>query len=99
MRSTGTKGKAEARIICAGWEEAERAAAQGSLSTSRAAELINETLTRLGHEQVARVRLEDWLIDWLATKANTSAQLQKRYSFAFSVFRISRERFRTSVSG
>ena len=50
VRLTRTKNKTEARIICQAWNEAERAAERGSLSTSRAAEIINETLTRLRQE-------------------------------------------------
>jgi integrase len=85
MRSTGAKSKAEAKIICEAWAEAERAAAQGSLSTNRAAEIINETLARCGQEPVTRLRLGPWLSEWLESK-NISVQLQERYQFACTKF-------------
>lgn len=86
MRSTHTKSKSEARIICQAWDEAERAAAQGSLSTSRAAAIINETLTRLGQEPVTRYRLGPWLNEWLETKQSVTVQLLERYRFAVRIF-------------
>ena len=86
MQSTGKKSKAEAKIVCQSWEEAERAAAQGSLSTSRASEVVNETLRRLGQDPIERFRLGDWLNEWLETKKSLSAQIQKRYRFACTAF-------------
>jgi integrase len=84
MRSTGKKNKTEAKILCEAWAEAERAGAD--LSTNRAAEIINETLRRCGHEPVERVRLGDWLSEWLGSKTSVSPQLAKRYRFACTKF-------------
>jgi integrase len=86
MRSTGKKSKTEAKIICEAWAEAERAAAGASLSTSRAAEIINETLRRCGQEPVERLRLGSWLSEWLESKNSVSPQLAKRYLFACTKF-------------
>jgi integrase len=86
MRSTGSRNKAQAKIICEAWAETERAAANGALSASRAAEIINETLSRIGQEPVERFRLADWLTEWLETKTNVSAQIKKRYRFASTKF-------------
>src|SRR5258708_5067554 len=86
MRSTGKKSKTEAKIICEAWAEAERAAAGASLSTSRAAQIINETLRRCGQEPVERLRLGAWLSEWLESKNSVSPQLAKRYLFACTKF-------------
>jgi integrase len=81
-RSTKTKSRAEAKVLCESWQEAERSAASGSLSTFRATELINETLRRCGQEPVERVRLGTWLSEWLASKANVTLKVRNRYQFA-----------------
>jgi integrase len=81
-RSTGTKSRAEAKIICQSWEETERAAARGSLSTNRAAEIINETVRRCGQEPVERLTLGAWLTEWLQSKTGVSLKVRNRYEFA-----------------
>jgi integrase len=86
MRSTGTKNRAEARVICEAWAEAERAAARGDLSRSRAAEIINETLRRCGQEPVTQLRLGDWLSEWLETKTALKPATRKSYKFACARF-------------
>jgi integrase len=86
MRSTRTKSKAQARILCEAWAETERAAASGSLSTSRATEVVNETLRRLGADPIEHLRLKDWLDQWLETKQAMSHALQSRYKFACGQF-------------
>jgi integrase len=64
----------------------ERAAADGSLSAGRAAEVINETLRRLGQEPVVLLKLTDWFTEWLEAKTNVSIQVHKRYRFAAARF-------------
>jgi integrase len=86
MRSTCTRNKAEAKVICEAWSQAEHEAAIGTLSSTRAAEIINETLARLGQEPITRYRLGSWLDEWLQTKRNLSDHLQKRYRFAVRIF-------------
>src|SRR5262245_2671689 len=78
MRSTGTKIRAEARIICESWAETERAAREGSLSTSRAAETINETLARCCHEPLTRHRLGEWFSEFLQAKSGAGQKARKR---------------------
>lgn len=85
-RSTGQKSKARAKIICEAWAEAERAAADGTLGQARATQIINETLARCGQEPVERVRLGDWLGEWIEAKTNISSTLKKRYQFACTTF-------------
>lgn len=85
-RSTKTTSKAEAKIICEAWAETERSAANGSLSTARATEVVNETLRRLGQDPIERFRLGPWLNEWLETKQDVSVQLRKRYQFAVRIF-------------
>jgi integrase len=86
MRSTGTRNKQEARIICEAWAETERAAAKDALSTSRATQIINETLRRVGQEPVTRYKLGAWFEEWLASKTRVSPGLKKRYQFAAAFF-------------
>jgi integrase len=85
-RSTKTTSKAEAKIICAAWAETERSAANGSLSTARATQVVNETLIRFGQNPIERYRLGAWFTEWLETKKALSPQLQKRYRFAVRKF-------------
>jgi integrase len=85
-RSTATRNRQEAKIVCAALAEAERAAACGQLSTSRGAQLINETLLRQGQQPVQQYRLGDWFTEWLEVKANISPALQKRYRYACTEF-------------
>src|SRR5262245_48551459 len=86
MRSTGTKNRAEARIVCEAWAEAERAAVRGDLSRNRASQIINETLLRCGQEPVTQLRLGDWLNEWAETKSSLTPQTQKRYRFVCTRF-------------
>jgi integrase len=84
MRSTGTTIRTQARIICESWAETERAAREGSLSTSRAAEIINETLERCGHEPLTRYRLGQWFSEFLEARSDQEAG--KRSVFAQAKF-------------
>ena len=86
FRSTGKRSKQEARLVCETWDAAERAAADGSLSTNRGAQIINEMLRRSGLEPVTRYRLGEWFSEWLGTKTACSPQIQKRYTFAQAKF-------------
>jgi integrase len=86
FRSTGTKIKSRAKIICDSWQAAERAAEDGTLSASRGAEIINEMLRRIGQEPVARLRLGEWFTEWLESKTDVSPQILKRYGFSAKSF-------------
>ena len=47
-RSTKTRNKRQARILCDAWQQAEEEAATGHLTRNRAREILDETLKRLG---------------------------------------------------
>lgn len=66
MRSTGTKDRATAKVICSAWQQAEDEAASGELSQHRVAEILNETLRRIGAEPIKRISAKTWLNDWLS---------------------------------
>jgi integrase len=87
MRSTGTKNKSRAKVVCDSWQAAENAARDGTLSANRGAEIINEMLRRLGQEPVARIKLCDWLKDWLESKVDAvSKGNYQRYQYAATQF-------------
>ena len=61
MRSTGTRDRTRAKIICDAWQQAETEAGGGDLTRDRVTRILNETLERLGHERIERVSIEHWL--------------------------------------
>lgn len=67
-RSTGSRSKAQARIIAEAWQAAEREAASGELTKDRVTAILNETLIRMGQAPVERVTIGDWLESRLASK-------------------------------
>jgi integrase len=86
MRSTRSAIKSKAKVICDSWQAAENAARDGTLSTARAAEILNETLARCGQAAIERVQLGPWLDEWLAAKTSVNSQTQKRYKFTSRIF-------------
>src|SRR6516162_11923204 len=80
FRSTGKRSKQEAKIVCETWDAAARAAADGSLSTNRGVQIINEMLRRSGQEPVTRYRLGEWFSEWLGAKTICSPEVKKRYT-------------------
>jgi integrase len=87
FRSTGTKRKTDAQIICQGWQHAEWEAAGGDLTKTRVAEILSETLKRLGQNPIERLSVERWLNNWLASKEQTvEATSFKAYSQAVREF-------------
>ena len=87
MRSTGTKDKAKAKVICEAWQVAENEARGGELSQDRIAEILNETLKRVGVVQVERISVGDWLRDWLAVKTpQVSKASAVAYTYAINQF-------------
>jgi integrase len=78
-RSTGTRDRNKARIICESWAAAEAAVADGTATKERIAEILNETLKRVGIQAVERIGIGDWLDDWLAGKEQVSAVTRKSY--------------------
>jgi integrase len=80
MRSTGTRDRARAGIICDAWQQAETEAAGGDLTRDRITRILNETLERLGHERVERISIEHWLNEWLASKTEVSPATKLGYT-------------------
>src|SRR5262249_11496175 len=66
--STGKRDKRQAQIIADGWAQAEREAASGDLTQDRVAEILSETLKRLGHSPIERLSVQMWLESWLSSK-------------------------------
>jgi hypothetical protein len=58
-RSTGTRDKAKAKIICEAWAAAEDAVSSGHGAKDRITEILNETLKRVGIETIARINIGD----------------------------------------
>src|SRR6516165_3938971 len=86
FRSTGTKDKVMANIICESWEQAEREAAQGEISQDRIAAILNETLQRCGIKPVESPRVGDWLKEWLQSKTQVAPATQRSYRQAVTEF-------------
>jgi integrase len=80
MRSTGTRDRTRAKIICDAWQQAETEAGGGDLTRDRVARILNETLERLGHERIERISIERWLNEWLAGKTEVSAATKLGYT-------------------
>jgi integrase len=85
-RSTGSKIKSEAKIICQAWQSAEDEAGRGELSQSRVAAILNETLQRTGAAQLERPKANVYLDDWLATKDKIGVSLRRHYRFVVTRF-------------
>src|SRR5690348_2031563 len=68
FRSTKRKDKRQAQAIADAWEQAEREAAGGDLTKDRVAEILSETLKRIGETPIERISVKTWLEDWLAAK-------------------------------
>jgi hypothetical protein len=58
-RSTGTRDRAQAKIIAEAWAAAEEAVATGHGTKDRITEILNETLKRVGIETIARINIGD----------------------------------------
>jgi len=86
LRSTGKRNRREAMIICQMLQEAEDQASTGELTRARLETLLNETLRRLGLEELERVTVRAWLEDWLASKTQVSPATRRCYKQAVSEF-------------
>jgi len=83
FRSTGKKDKTQAKIVCDAWQQAENEARNGELSQDRVAEILSETLKRIGASPIERIPVGDWLRDWLAAKTpQVSKATAAAYKFA-----------------
>jgi integrase len=78
-RSTGTRDKSKAKIICESWAAAEAAVVDGTATKERITEILNETLKRVGIQTVERIAIGDWLDDWLAGKEQIGVATRQAY--------------------
>ncbi len=67
-KSTKKTSKKEAEVILAAWEHAEGLATKGEATAERLAEVLNETLRRLGHDPIKTPTVKSWLDSWTASK-------------------------------
>ncbi len=73
-KSTKQTDRTKALEVCLALERAEGMAARGTLTETRARELIGEVLERTSGETVAFYTAEAWLRDWLRGKEVSKAQ-------------------------
>src|SRR5215831_980243 len=85
-RSTGSRTKSEARIICEALQSAEDEAARGDLSATRVSALLNETLERTGAVRLERPKAGVYLEEWLSTKQKIGTALRRHYKFVVTRF-------------
>jgi integrase len=78
-KSTGTRDKQRAKIICDAWQQAEYEAAGRDLTRDRVTRILNETLERLGYTTIERLSIEQWLNQWLAGKTEISRATRLGY--------------------
>jgi integrase len=70
----GKKDRGQAKAIAEAWQQAENEARNGELSHDRVAEILNETLKRIGASPVERITVGDYLRDWLAVRTSQVSQ-------------------------
>ena len=85
-RSTATRKKREAEIVCQALQQTEDEAAAGDLTKDRVTELVNETLKRVGALTIERVTIKTWFEDWLASKEQLSPATRLAYEQAVRDF-------------
>lgn len=86
-KSTGETDRAKALEFCLTLQRAESMAARGTLTETRARELIGEVLERTSGETVAFYTAEGWLRDWLRGKeVSKSEGTHTKYSHTVESF-------------
>src|SRR6478672_10719307 len=73
-KSTKETDRAKALEVCLALERAESMAARGTLTETRARELIGEVLERTTGENLPFYTVESWLRDWLRGKEISKAE-------------------------
>jgi integrase len=87
FRSTRKRDKRQAQVIADAWAQAEREAAGGDLTQDRVAEILSETLKRLGQSPIERLSVRTWLESWLESKrAGVTAGSHLAYSQSIREF-------------
>jgi integrase len=87
-RSTKSRNKRQAQLLCDGWQQAETEAARTELTKHRAQQIVNETLRRIGSGAIERVTTRKWLEDWLESKQRISPATRLGYKHAVSEFLV-----------
>lgn len=85
-RSTKKRNKRQAQILCDAWQQAELEAANEGLTKQRAAQILNETLRRIGSGAIERITTQRWLEDWLEGKRGISPATRLGYKQAIAEF-------------
>lgn len=86
-KSTEQTDRAKALEFCLSLQRAENMAARGTLTETRARELIGEILERTSGETVAFFTAESWLRDWLRGKeVSKSAGTHTKYAHTVESF-------------
>ena len=75
-------------MLCNAWQQAEIEAANGELTKHRAAEILNETLRRIGRGAIEGITTRDWLEDWLEGKQGISPATRLGYKQAMGEFLV-----------
>jgi integrase len=86
LRSTGTAERRAAQRICEGWQEAEELAHSGELTRGRILDLYNETLRRVGLQELKTHSIGEWLTQWLGGRTNLSQASRVAYDQAVREF-------------
>src|SRR5438874_13678526 len=73
-KSTKQADRAKALEVCLALERAEGMAARGTLTETRARELIGEVLERTSGDTLPFYTAENWLRDWLRGKEISKAK-------------------------
>jgi integrase len=67
-KSTKKTDKGQAEIVLAAWQYAEKLAGDGAATAERLAEVLDETLSRLGLAPIKTPSIKSWLEEWLKSK-------------------------------
>jgi hypothetical protein len=85
-RSTKKRNKRQAEVLCDAWQQAEIEAANGEMTKHRAAEILNETLRRIGSAAIERITVRAWLEGWIEGKQGISPATRLGYKQAIAEF-------------
>ena len=85
-RSTKRTDKRAAQRICDGWQEAEALIETGDISRERILDLYNETLKRVGLQEIETYTIAAWLKVWLDGRKSISEATRVAYEQAVREF-------------
>src|SRR5260221_1568526 len=85
-RSTKTRNKSQAKILCDAWQQAETEAAHGEATKQRLTQIINESLRRVRIGPIEYITVGGWLRDWLESKQGISPAMRRTYKHVIHQF-------------